>query len=619
MAEIDTSAEHFVNSIQPAPTYKGPLIVFVAFLVYYLATAITLPYGAGPDYTAHLDAAHFILDEGRLATLPADEERLHFTVYGSTRVLRPPLPYIVAAAAAQSLNWTGIDLRLLFRTGPALLSALTLGLIFATLRLYFNNNWYALGGVLLVGLMPQFAFIASHLNDDCAAIFSVTLALYCLVRLLHQKSTPGLAAMTGIAIGLIILSKFTAWLFLPFAGIALAAFARPQVGRWLSCTTFFTIGIIIGGGWWIGFNVWHYGWYDPLLLKIAAQTSGVHMRLEPEAIRSFADEGVTLAGLVIANYKGFVDETLISAIGNLDWLRLKLGLPQYLLYGLVLGVGLAYLPLRWVATLLSVVRGDDVRRIRRLLFEPLLLGAVIFQFFMYARYNLLQEAQVQGKYLLPVLLCPLLLFFAAIEALGRWRWLHQCLPTLTFGSRLGGVRIALAPALMITVITLVHVDALVRFVIPFYDPPPKALRLGGFHSLNLTNTDLVHRTENLELQSDESGWLIHTLTDDGQIELDPSLCRYFQANNLVQIKLHSDGVGTLQLFWDNGEGFVAREDVFSTTGKIQPGENTLLLAAGTGACQQLRLDPTNEAGQEILLRSLSIARLAIRPRPFQLR
>jgi hypothetical protein len=618
LAETTVSTQDFVNSIQPAPTYKGPLIVFVAFLVYYLATAMALPYGAGPDYEAHLDAAHFIFDEGRLATLPADEERLHFTVYGSTRTLRPPLTYIVAAAAAHSLDWTGIDLRLLFRAGPALLCALTLGLIFATLRLYFNNHWYALGGVLLAGLMPQFTFIASHLNDDSGAIFSLTLTLYCLVRLLHEKSTPGLAAMTGIAIGLILLSKFTAWLFLPFAGIALAAFARPQPGRWLSYTAFFTIGIIIGGGWWIGFNIWHYGWYDPLLFKITAQTSAAHMQLAPEAVRSFADEGVNLTGLVIGNYKGFVNETLISTVGNLDWLRLKLGLPQYLLYSLVLITGLAYVPLRWLTTLFWAVRGGAVPNLRNLLFETLLLGAIGFQFFMYARYNLLQEIQVQGKYLLPVLLCSLLLFFAAAEQLGRARWLRQCLPTLAFGSPLGGVRIALVPALMITLIALMHIDALVRFVIPFYHPPPKMLRLGGFHSFDLTSAALIYDTRNLELQSDERGWHIYTLTEDSQIEFNPALCQFFHTNNLVQIKLRSDSAGTLQLFWGNDHGFfITREGRSSTTAKIEPGENTLLLAAGIGNCTRLRLDPTNAAGHQILIREFSVALLSINRVPFR--
>ncbi len=618
MAETTVSTQNFVNSIQPAPTYKGPMIVFVAFLVYYLATSMALPYGAGPDYEAHLDAAHFIFDEGRLATLPADEERLHFTVYGATRTSRPPLTYIVAAAAAHSLDWTGIDLRLLFRAGPALLCALTLGLIFATLRLYFNNHWYALGGVLLAGLMPQFTFIASHLNDDSGAIFSLTLTLYCLVRLLHEKSTPSLAAMTGIAIGLILLSKFTAWLFLPFAGIALVAFARPQVDRWLPCTAFFTIGIIIGGGWWIGFNIWHYGWNDPLLFKIAAQTSAAHMQLAPEAVRSFADEGVNLMGLVIGNYKGFVYETLISAIGNLDWLRLKLGLPQYLLYSLVLITGLAYVPLRWLTTLFSIVRGVAVSNLRRLLFETLLLGAIGFQFFMYARYNLLQEIQVQGKYLLPILLCLLLLFFSAIEQLGRVRWLRQCLPTLAFGSPLGGVRIALVPALMITLIALMHIDALARFVIPFYHPPAKMLRLGGFHSFDLTSATLIYDTRNLELQSDERGWHIYTLTEDSQIEFNPALCQFFHTNNLVQIKLRSDSAGTLQLFWGNDRGFfTTKEGRSSTTAKINPGENTLLLAAGIDNCTRLRLDPTNATGHQILLREFSVAPLSINRRPFR--
>mgnify|MGYP000521147199 CR=1 FL=1 len=71
----------------------------IAFLAYYLATAMALPYGAGPDYDAHFDGARFIFSEGRLAVLPEDASKLHITAYGSTRVLRPPLSYLVAAAA----------------------------------------------------------------------------------------------------------------------------------------------------------------------------------------------------------------------------------------------------------------------------------------------------------------------------------------------------------------------------------------------------------------------------------------------------------------------------------------------------------------------------------------
>ena len=176
----------------------------IAFFAYYLPPALALPYGAGPDYAARFDGARFIFSEGRLAILPEDASKLQFTAYGSTRALRPPLSYIVAAAGAKSLSWTGIELQMLFRVGSALLSALTLGLVFSALNRHLNNRWFALSGVLLVGLLPQFAFIGSHLNDDRAAIFSVTFLIYCLIRLLHEPVSPSRALLPGLAIGLVI-------------------------------------------------------------------------------------------------------------------------------------------------------------------------------------------------------------------------------------------------------------------------------------------------------------------------------------------------------------------------------------------------------------------------------
>ena len=93
--------------------------------------------------------AHRRLAEGRLAILPEDASKLQFTAYGSTRALRPPLSYIVAAGAAQSLSWTGIELQILFRAGSALLCALTLGLTFSALSRHLNNRWLALSGVFV--------------------------------------------------------------------------------------------------------------------------------------------------------------------------------------------------------------------------------------------------------------------------------------------------------------------------------------------------------------------------------------------------------------------------------------------------------------------------------------
>jgi len=608
--------------VKPQSDYsakKGALLVFFAFLVYYLATATALPYGAGPDYDAHFDGARFIYTEGRLAVLPEDISKLQFTAYGSTRALRPPLSYLVAAAAAKALSWTGIELQMLFRVGSALLCALTLGLVFSAASRYLNDRWLALGGALLVGLLPQFAFIASHFNDDSAAIFSVTFLIYCLIRLLREPVGPSLALLTGLALGLVILSKFTAWLFLPVAGLALMLFARPPSGRWWLSLTIAGVGIMLGGGWWIGFNIWHYGWSDPLLFNIGKTISAQFIKIDPDQVRGFAAEGISFADLVLGDYKNFVDETLIAAIGNLDWLRLRLGLPQYSLYTFVLVVGIIYVPVRWIRAALSGLRGRSQTDSRRLLFDSLLLLAVVVQFFIYALYEWQKEVQVQGKYLLPIVICPVVLFLSWVqdvslsEPFRRWR------PALVFGSTLGGVRIPVLLLIALGTVVAVHVDGLRRFVIPYYDPPTRLLGLADFKPLDLTSTAAILSTFNLELTASDDGWHIHTTTKDSQIELDASVCRYFQANNLIQIRMHSSGPGTLQLFWSNGAGFADRMGESSTTAKFDSGESALMLAAGIGDCKRLRLDPTNVSAQDIVLRSISVAPLSITRKPYYFR
>ena len=152
------------------------------------------------------------------------------------------------------------------------------------------------------------------------------------------------------------------------AGLALVLFARPVAGRWIFSIVLVGIGIILGGGWWIGFNIWHYGWTDPLLLNIGKTVSAQNLTVDPDRVRSFAKEGISLADLILRNYNHFLDETLVASIGNLDWLRLRLGLPQYLLYTTVLVIGAVYVPVRWLGVLLATLRGVRSIGPRRLLF-----------------------------------------------------------------------------------------------------------------------------------------------------------------------------------------------------------------------------------------------------------
>ena len=598
---------------------RGTIAIGLVFLIYYFATALALPYGAGPDYDAHFDGARFIFSEGRLAVLPEDLAKLNLTTYGSTRALRPPLPYIVSAITAKTLSWTGIDLQILMRAGSAVLCSLTVALIFLTLTQYFQSIAIGLIGALLVGLMPQFAFIASHLNDDSAAIFSVTLLVFCLSRFVLRQGSRTLALATGIAIGLVILSKFTAWLFLPFGGIAILLLARPRAGQWVSSMGLMVLGVVLGGGWWIGFNIFHYGWHDPLLFQVGAQLSQQHMSLDPSQLKGFAAEGVSFLGLVLGDYKNFLDETLISAIGNLDWLRLRVGFPQYLLYTIVIGIALVSIPFQSCIAIFRFITGRPSARTRQFIFEGLLFLAIVSQFLIYAYYQWAQEIQVQGKYLIPILACPLILFFSTINHIRQTRFWLRYRPAMTFGASAIGVRVPLLALFAGIAIILVHVDAVRRFVIPYYHPPAQVLGLGPFVELDLSDPASIIRSKNLDIEFTDEGWQLKTITSDSQIELSPRFCDHFLSNNLISINFKSDGDGILQLFWSENKRFVARRGESSTIAKFQAGENAVLLAAGTGNCGRLRLDPTNTADQLMLIRSIAVAPMSITRFPYYFR
>ena len=141
----------------------------------------------------------------------------------------------------------------------------------------------------------------------------------------------------------------------------------------------------------------------------------------------------------------------------------------------------------------------------------------------------------------------------------------------------------------------------------------------GFRHLDLTTATSILDTENIELSIDESGWHIRTTSNDGQIYFAPSVCKYFQTNNLLKINMHSDGPGILQFFWSDGGRFVDQLGLSSMTTNFESGENSLVLPVGIGDCKRLRLDPTNVSGQSILLRSFSIAPLTITRWPYYFR
>ncbi|MGA8262096.1 MAG: glycosyltransferase family 39 protein [Arenicellales bacterium] len=588
------------------------LIIFAVFALYYFITSSLLPAGAGPDYTTNNDAVRFIYTYHRLAVVPRDENKIRYSDYGDTRALRPPLSYIVSAVAARVLRPWIANSFILFRKGSALLAAATVAIAFYTGVLYFNSFGAGVIVALLFGLLPQFAFIASYNNDDSGAIFSASLMLCVLVRILRGGTNWVNAIVLGIAGGLVILSKPTAWLLAPTVLIFLALYVRAHWAALWKYASVALVVLVLSGGWWILFNMYHYGPGDPFVGRTEAALEARHSRFPPGKEFGYAAKGVGYADLLLNDHDNFWGKTIASTIGNLDWLRIRLGPLQYGLYLALFLVGGIYVVARVGALLYRrTVTGEDSSRDREVVFETLLVFAVLFQFCMYVWANMHNDIQLQGKYLLPVLLAPVLLGTSAVRAV-----VSRVAPSLMEREPgaviLNGRTVQRATILGTAVVLLgVHIDGLVNYVVPFYRPPVYPIRLHrGLQPINIPPQDVLRKHEISDFSMTPTGFrLVSEGTDPWFIVSisDERMCTLFQGHNLLQAKIDSGERGIFKVYVNKGSGF-NEEDSYEV--RYPAGRSDLVVVFDVPICSQLRIDP-GIAATTVSVSNLSLGKIDI--------
>ena len=569
------------------------LIVFGVFALYYFITSSVLPAGAGPDYTTNNDAVRFIYTYHRLAVIPRDESKLRYSDYGDTRALRPPLSYIVSAVTARALRSWNASSFFLFRKGSALLGAAAVALAFYGAVLYFNSYAAGVIAALLFGLLPQFAFIASYNNDDSGAIFSATLMLCVMIRILRRGTNWVNVVLLGVAGGLVILSKPTAWLLAPTVLIFLALYVRAPWARLLKYACVALVVLILSGGWWIAFNMYHYGPGDPFVGRTEAALEAKYSRFPPGKKFGYAARGVGYADLLLHDHDDFWGKTIASTIGNLDWLRIRLGPLQYGLYLALFLLGGGYVVLRVGALLYRrLVAGGGSPRDREVVFEALLLIAVLFQFCMYVWANMHNDVQLQGKYLLPVLLAATLPGMSAVRAT-----VSRLAPVLTErepGAVLLEGRTVQQVSILGTVLVLlgVHIDGLLNYVVPYYRPPVYPIRLHhGIEPINIPPQDVLRKHEIRDFSTTTTGFhLVSEGTDPWfMVNIsDGRMCTLFQGHDLLQAKMRSGEPGSFKVYVNKGTGF-NEEDSYEV--RYPRGESDLVIVFDVPICSQLRFDP----------------------------
>ena len=531
-----------------------------------------LPQGAGPDEHAHTQAANFIYEHNRLPVYQQDKDALYYSIFGATRSFRPPLVYISSAFTHKLLDKTGVDFTFPYRKANAIIGALSALLMFLTLYAYTQKTALAVSVTLIFMLMPQTGFVYSYLNEDGAAIMSCILILLSVCLLLKNGVTAVTLVLFGFACGILSLTKLTAWGFcLPICIFAVFFILRSDA-RWFRTFCIVFTSFAVTAGWRIAFNMLHHGLENPFNWSLEAGFQNLHARIDLDTVVNYKVLGMSYLDLLF-NGDNFLVKTFYSLVGHLDWLRLPLGPLQYAAYGAVLLAG----ALGCVLVIFKPVLRRESNRSQYWFEISVILGCLLL-FFLYMHFNINNDIQTQGRYLLPAFPGFLLISVTAWFALYAERSAGRSTPRFT----------GMGYAVLVVAFVYVHAQAMYKYVIPFYYRGAYLETADAlFTPVSLQNQEEI-QTHDLSLQSQKRGVLEYLVTGP-----DPGL--YFENVDmnvtpdylLLKISFWNSRTDYYSVYWDAGQGM---SEGTAVQGYASLGDNIVYQLLPVSAIENLRFD-----------------------------
>ena len=397
--------------------------LFFLILAIYLALgasyALLTPTWQAPDEPAHFNNIVYILETGRLPVLqPGDYDQAYleqlkaegFPSRLSIETVRyeghqPPLYYLLMTPLLGLMQGAGQDVQVrVLRLINVGLGAIVIFLIWlSALRLFPDRERIALLASGFAAFLPMHIAMSASINNDALTevfIFAVMLRL--LGALQEEETSPGHWALTGLLIGLGLLTKFQAYILIPLAGTVWLwqlwrswRTHRLTASAWFGGVALTLPALLLPLPWWLR-NLHIYGPTDPFgLERHNAVVVG-----QPRTFDWIANQGWA------AYLHRFVTFTFRSFWGVFGWMGVFMDARIYLLLTLLSAlilVGLAWQLWRWRQGRLHL-SSFQKRGLGLLLLH---LGLVIAA---YLWYNL-DFVQHQGRYFFPALL-PISIFAA---------------------------------------------------------------------------------------------------------------------------------------------------------------------------------------------------------------
>jgi 4-amino-4-deoxy-L-arabinose transferase-like glycosyltransferase len=338
----------------------------------------------------------------------------------SSASVHGPVYYAFPALAYRIFYGTSFTDRLLaMRLASALLAALTVAFVYATVReLAPGRPWAAAVAALLAAFQPVFGFIEGSVNADVGVNLAGAVLIYLLIRALRRGLTVPLAAAIPAAFILGALAKATMLAFVPVLAFALVALLwrrRWRVRDWLAMAV---SGGALAAIWAVLAPTWHH-----TFIPVPGGGGGVAGQAPSYGAKLSYIWQIFLPPLPFMHHDfapgvhPVWDIYVKRAWGGFGWLDVSYPHPVFVAIAIVMCV-VAALALRGLWLERRIVR---MRIPEALVLFGSLVCVLGFTHAAFARFDPAAAIQEQGRYAFPAITALAIAGVAACFGLGRRR------------------------------------------------------------------------------------------------------------------------------------------------------------------------------------------------------
>jgi 4-amino-4-deoxy-L-arabinose transferase-like glycosyltransferase len=424
-------------------TALHPLLVLIvgAYLLIGGLYAAYTPAWQAPDEPAHYNYVRYLAENGNLPVLrPGDYPHAYLEQIKAARFApdlsvdpiryefwQPPAYYVLGVPIYRLFDGGLIPLRLL----SVVLGAGVVMTAYAVARsVRPGDDRLALGAAAFVAFVPMHLTMMASVNNDSLAELLLAVVALRLIRWTQGTSArqPYLV-VTGVLLGLGLVTKATVYVAIPLALLALIIKQRQPTALARHALALFSPALLVATPWYAR-NVAVYGWPDLLGLRNHAAVVVGQLRTADY----LADVGWP------AYVQNFTTTSFHSFWGQFGWMAVPMAGWAYLAVGLLSALAVA----GWG---LALWKREPITRNTNGLSQAalILVGTwLLLTVVMYGYYNI-SLVQFQGRYLFPALVpIGLLATWGLRWALSKqWAWVGAVLcgvisVVVIVGGRLGG-------------------------------------------------------------------------------------------------------------------------------------------------------------------------------------